>query len=131
MLFAPPKKIVEIFLASNIRYDAGVTETIGTFIKTAGLKWKIEPTAEILGRRFQWLCRPTYKLGWYEETRTGICNKEERTILLRHTKQLSWSDLQQIVPASHSQWVKCNKKRRILGKFVCVPNFTTIFMVKI
>ena len=59
--------------------------------------------------RLQCLCRPTDELGWYEETWTGICNKEERTILLRHTKQISQSDLQQFVPASRSQWLKCNK----------------------
>ena len=34
-------------------YDAGVTETIGAFIKAVGLKWKSEPTAEILGQQFR------------------------------------------------------------------------------
>lgn len=34
-------------------YDAGVTETIGAFIKTAGLKWKSEPSAETLGKQFR------------------------------------------------------------------------------
>ena len=34
-------------------YDAGVTETIGAFIKASGLKWKSEPTAEILGQQFR------------------------------------------------------------------------------
>lgn len=33
--------------------DAGVRQTIGAFIKAAGLKWKSEPIAEILGRQFR------------------------------------------------------------------------------
>ena len=34
-------------------YVAGVKETIGSFIKATGLKWKGEPTAETLGQRFR------------------------------------------------------------------------------
>ena len=41
------------------------------------------------------------------------------------------SDLQQIVPASRSQLLKCNKKRRIMKSFYCISKFITIFVVKI
>ena len=34
-------------------YDTGITEPIAAFIKAAGLKWKSEPTAEILGQQFR------------------------------------------------------------------------------
>ena len=33
--------------------DAGVRQTIGAIIKAARLKWKSEPTAEILGQQFR------------------------------------------------------------------------------
>ena len=77
MLFAPPKKIVEIFLASNIRYDAGVTETIGTFIKTAGSKWKSEPTAEILGRRYRILWDTNKNLSNELKSKEGIISAKD------------------------------------------------------
>ena len=59
--------------------------------------------------RFQRLCRPTHELGWNKEDWFGGYNEEERTVLLKQSKQYGWSDLQQIVSASRSQLLKCNK----------------------
>ena len=66
-----------------------------------------------------------------EETWPRLTNKEERSVLLKQSKQCGWSDLQQIVPASRSQLLKCNKKRRIMKSFYCISKFITIFVVKI
>ena len=81
--------------------------------------------------RLQWLCRPAHQLGRNKETWFGDCNDEERTVLLKQSKQYGWSDLQQIVSASRSQLLKCNKKQRIIGVFDGIPIFIIIFVVKI
>ncbi len=81
--------------------------------------------------RFQRLCRSAHQLGRNKEDWFGGCNQEKRTVLLKQSKQYGWSDLQHIVSANCSQLLKCNKKRRILGDVVCIPNFMTIFVVKI
>ena len=52
-IFQPGKYKKEETAKLKESYDAGVTETIGAFIKAAGLKWKSEPTAEILGQQFR------------------------------------------------------------------------------
>lgn len=52
-IFQPGKYKKEETAKLKESYDAGVTETIGAFIKTAGLKWKSEPSAETLGKQFR------------------------------------------------------------------------------
>ena len=52
-IFQPSKFKKEETAKLKESYDAGITETIGAFIKAAGLKWKSEPTAEILGQQFR------------------------------------------------------------------------------
>ena len=52
-IFQPGKYKNEEAAKLKESYDAGVTETIGAFIKAAGLKWKSEPSAETLGQQFR------------------------------------------------------------------------------
>ena len=52
-IFQPGKYKKEETAKLKESYDAGVTETIGAFIKAAGLKWKSEPSAETLGKQFR------------------------------------------------------------------------------
>lgn len=52
-IFQPGKYKNEEAAKLKESYDAGVTETIGAFIKAAGLKWKSEPSAETLGKQFR------------------------------------------------------------------------------
>ena len=52
-IFQPGKYKNEEAAKLKESYDAGVTETIGAFIKAAGLKWKGEPSAETLGQQFR------------------------------------------------------------------------------
>ena len=54
-IFQPGKYKKEEAEKLKESYDAGVTETIGSFIKAAGLKWKSEPNAESLGRQYRML----------------------------------------------------------------------------
>lgn len=54
-IFQPGKYKKEETAKFKEPYDAGVKETIGNFIKATGLKWKSEPTAEILGRQYRML----------------------------------------------------------------------------
>ena len=79
----------------------------------------------------QWLCRSAHQLGRNKEDGLGGYNEEERTVILKLSKQYGWSDLQQIVSASRSQLLKCNKKQRIIGVFDGIPIFIIIFVVKI
>lgn len=52
-IFQPGKYKNEEAAKLKESYDAGVTKTIGAFIKAAGLKWKSEPSAETLGQQFR------------------------------------------------------------------------------
>lgn len=52
-IFQPGKYKKEEAAKLKESYDAGVKETIGSFVKAAGLKWKSEPTAEILGQQYR------------------------------------------------------------------------------
>lgn len=52
-IFQPGKYKEEEATKLKESYDAGVKETIGSFIKAAGLKWKSEPNAESLGRQYR------------------------------------------------------------------------------
>lgn len=54
-IFQPGKYKKEEAEKIKESYNAGVKETIGNFIKASGLKWKSEPTAEILGRQYRML----------------------------------------------------------------------------
>lgn len=54
-IFQPGKYKKEETAKLKESYDAGVKETIGNFIKASGLKWKSEPTTEILGRQYRML----------------------------------------------------------------------------
>lgn len=54
-IFQPGKYKKEEAEKFKESYNAGVKETIGNFIKASGLKWKSEPTAEILGRQYRML----------------------------------------------------------------------------
>jgi len=54
-IFQPGKYKKEEAAKFKESYDAGVKETIGSFIKATGLKWKSEPTTEILGRQYRML----------------------------------------------------------------------------
>ena len=54
-IFQPGKYKKEETAKLKESYDAGVKEAIGNFIKASGLKWKSEPTAEILGRQYRML----------------------------------------------------------------------------
>lgn len=54
-IFQPGKYKKEETAKLKESYDAGVKETIGSFIKATGLKWKSEPTTEILGRQYRML----------------------------------------------------------------------------
>lgn len=52
-IFQPGKYKKEETAKLKESYDAGVKETIGSFIKATGLKWKSEQSAEILGQQFR------------------------------------------------------------------------------
>ena len=54
-IFQPGKYKKEEAEKFKESYNAGVKETVGNFIKASGLKWKSEPTAEILGRQYRML----------------------------------------------------------------------------
>ena len=52
-IFQPGKYKKEEAAKLKESYDAGVRETIGSFIKAARLKWKSEPSAENLGQQYR------------------------------------------------------------------------------
>lgn len=58
-------------------YDAGVTETIGAFIKAAGLKWKSEPSAETLGQQFRMSWDTNKNLSNELESKEGIISSKD------------------------------------------------------
>ena len=67
-------------------YYAGVTETIGTFIKATGLKWKSEPTAEIVGRQFRMLWDTNKNLSNELKSKEGTISSKDVEIRELHAK---------------------------------------------
>ena len=61
-------------------YDAGFTETIGAFIKAAGLKWNSEPTAEILGQQFRMSWDTNKNLSNELKSKEGIISSKDVVI---------------------------------------------------
>lgn len=76
-IFQPGKYKKEETAKLKVSYDAGVTETIGAFIKAAGLKWKSEPTAEILGRQYRMLWDTNKDLSNELKTKEGIISSKD------------------------------------------------------
>ena len=64
-------------MTSHLGYDASVTETIGAFIKAAGLKWKSEPIAEILGRQFRMSWNTNKNLSNELKSKEGIISSKD------------------------------------------------------
>ena len=58
-------------------YDAGVKETIDTFIKATGLKWKSEPNAETLGRQYRMSWDTNKNLSNELNTKEGIISSKD------------------------------------------------------
>ena len=76
-IFQPGKYKKEETANLKESYDAGVKETIGNFIKASGLKWKSEPTAEILGRQYRMLWDTNKDLSYELKTKEGIISSKD------------------------------------------------------
>lgn len=76
-IFQPGKYKKEEAEKLKESYDAGVTETIGSFIKAAGLKWKSEPNAESLGRQYRMLWDTNKDLSNELKTKEGIISSKD------------------------------------------------------
>ncbi len=85
-IFQPGKYKKEETAKLKESYDAGVTETIGSFIKAAGLKWKSEPSAEILGQQFRMSWDTNKKLSNELKSKEGIISSKNVEILGLHAK---------------------------------------------
>lgn len=75
-IFQPGKYKKEEATKLKESYDAGVRETIGSFIKAAGLKWKSEPNAESLGRQYRMSWDTNKNLSNELNTKEGIISSE-------------------------------------------------------
>ena len=75
-IFQPGKYKKEEATKLKESYDAGVRETIGSFIKAAGLKWKSEPNAESLGRQYRMSWDTNKNLSNELNTKGGIISSE-------------------------------------------------------
>ena len=76
-IFQPGKYKKEEAEKLKESYDAGVTETIGSFIKAAGLKWKSEPNAESLGRQYRMLWDTNKNLSNELKTKEEIISSKD------------------------------------------------------
>ena len=76
-IFQPGKYKKEETAKLKESYDAGVTETIGAFIKAAGLKWNSEPTAEILGQQFRMSWDTNKNLSNELKSKEGIISSKD------------------------------------------------------
>lgn len=76
-IFQPSKYKKEEAEKLKESYNAGVKETIGNFIKASGLKWKSEPTAEILGRQYRMLWDTNKDLSNELKTKEGIISSKD------------------------------------------------------
>ena len=76
-IFQPGKYKKEEAAKFKESYDAGVKETIAAFIKTAGLKWKSEPTAEILGQQFRMSWDTNKNLSNELKSKEGIISSKD------------------------------------------------------
>ncbi len=85
-IFQPGKYKKEETEKLKESYDAGVKETIGNFIKASGLKWKSEPTAEILGRQYRMLWDTNKDLSNKLKTKEGIISSKDVEIRGLHAK---------------------------------------------
>ena len=79
-IFQPGKYKKEETAKLKESYDAGVKETIGNFIKASGLKWKSEPTAEILGRQYRMLWDTNKDLSNELKTKEEIISSKDVVI---------------------------------------------------
>lgn len=79
-IFQPGKYKKEETAKFKESYDAGVKETIGNFIKATGLKWKSEPTAEILGRQYRMLWDTNKDLSNELKTKEEIISSKDVVI---------------------------------------------------
>ena len=76
-IFQPSKYKNEEAAKLKESYDAGVTETIGAFIKAAGLKWKSEPSAETLGQQFRMSWDTNKNLSNELKSKEGIISSKD------------------------------------------------------
>lgn len=76
-IFQPGKYKNEEAAKLKESYDAGVTETIGAFIKAAGLKWKSEPSAETLGQQFRMSWDTNKNLSNELKSKEGIISSKD------------------------------------------------------
>ena len=76
-IFQPGKYKKEETAKLKESYDAGVRETIGSFIKAAGLKWKSEPNAESLGRQYRMSWDTNKNLSNELNTKEGIISSKD------------------------------------------------------
>lgn len=76
-IFQPGKYKKEETAKLKESYDAGVKETIGNFIKASGLKWKSEPTAEILGRQYRMLWDTSKNLSNELKSKEGTISSKD------------------------------------------------------
>jgi len=76
-IFQPGKYKKEETAKLKESYDAGVKETIGCFIKAAGLKWKSEPSAETLGQQFRMLWDTNKNLSNELKTKEEIISSKD------------------------------------------------------
>lgn len=76
-IFQPGKYKKEETAKLKESYDAGVMETIGAFIKAAGLKWNSEPTAEILGQQFRMSWDTNKNLSNELKSKEGIISSKD------------------------------------------------------
>lgn len=85
-IFQPGKYKKEEAAKLKESYDAGVRETISSFIKAAGLKWKSEPTAETLGKQFRMSWDTNKNLSTELKAKDGIISEKNVEIKGLRTK---------------------------------------------
>ena len=76
-IFQPGKYKKEETAKLKESYDAGVTETIGAFIKAAKLKWKSDPSAETLGQQFRMSWDTNENLSNELKSKEGIISSKD------------------------------------------------------